>query len=246
MRIISDGFVPSYCIENVGDMEYYIPMVSFCNIPIKDVDLYMRYGKYGIGMSLEWTLRNSISPVVYVHETTPFRNLHSEINKIQMWNLVNKQIYNGIEAKLKGEQDETDYSEYRKMLSEINNITIPTIQFFKNWKTNYKGKDIITYQEREWRYIPKLEGDEKRILTNQDKEFKEIKKGVFRQKPHFPSHSLEIENLSDIKYVMIKEESQREKIINLLMRKFGKETVLESILAGRLSILTDEIIKSDF
>src|SRR5659263_94182 len=67
LKILKNGFEPSYCAERINDVEYYIPMISFCNIPLRDVDLYMRYGKYGIGMSLEWAEENSISPVVYIH-----------------------------------------------------------------------------------------------------------------------------------------------------------------------------------
>src|SRR5689334_2541951 len=80
--ILSNGFVPSYCQEEITDLIYLIPMVSFCNISIRDVDLYMRYGNYGIGMSVNWAIKNRISPVIYIHETSPFNNLDREINYI--------------------------------------------------------------------------------------------------------------------------------------------------------------------
>lgn len=44
-KILKNGFAPSYCSENINKIEYFIPMVSFCNIPLRDVDSYMRYGK---------------------------------------------------------------------------------------------------------------------------------------------------------------------------------------------------------
>lgn len=126
LKILKDGFAPSYCLENTISSEYYIPMVSFCNIPLKDVDQYMRYGKYGIGMSLDWALKNGISPVVYIHENTPFKDFSKKL----FYSCLNKNDINYFDV--------------------ILNATLPTIQFFKNWKTIYKGKEIITYHEREW------------------------------------------------------------------------------------------------
>lgn len=60
-------------------------------------------------MSMEWALINSISPVIYTHDTTPFLT----------------------------EQN----------LSSLEFLNI--FSFFKNWRTLYKKKEIITYQERE-------------------------------------------------------------------------------------------------
>jgi hypothetical protein len=247
LKILKNGFAPSYCDEKIGDFEYYIPMVSFCNIPLRDVNLYMRYGKYGIGMSLNWALRNSISPVVYIHETTPFRNLHSEINKVHLFNVANKMLAGQVKEITENIKDETDYSNLDELLNQINRITIPTIQFFKNWKTIYKQSEIITYQEREWRYIPDLiDSNEKRIITEHDEEFNVLKKIKFKPKPHLPEYLLKIDFIEDLKYIIIKTDEQRNKILNVLINKFGDKEVKNSILSGNLLIIKDEIIHNDF
>jgi hypothetical protein len=90
---LKTGFHPSYCQEKIGDLKYLIPMVSFCNISIRDVGLYMRYGDYGIGMTMDWALQNRISPVIYVHENSPFSDLHSRINKLLLWDVMGKPTY---------------------------------------------------------------------------------------------------------------------------------------------------------
>lgn len=97
LNILKDGFQPSYCYEKINDLEYYIPMVSFCNIPLTDVDDYMRYGKYGIGLSLDWAIRNGISPVVYIHENTPFANLHKQINVEHLTRLMGAMLQDGFD-----------------------------------------------------------------------------------------------------------------------------------------------------
>ena len=90
LGILKSGFLPSYCQETVGDLKYLIPMVSFCNISIRDVGLYMRYGDYGIGMTMDWALQNRISPVIYVHENSPFSDLHNKVNKLLLWDIIGK------------------------------------------------------------------------------------------------------------------------------------------------------------
>lgn len=175
--IVSNGFSPSYCVEQITDLTYLIPMVSFCNISIRDVDLYMRYGNYGIGMSIDWAVKNRISPVIYIHETSPFNNLHREVNKVLLTDLGSRQLADALrqfeEAIEKGEA--YNYTvpaddRHTQLLSDINKLTVPALQFFKNWKTQYNRQEIITYQEREWRYIPELR-EEKKIILSSDEEF---------------------------------------------------------------------------
>lgn len=193
LKILKDGFAPSYCLENINSSEYYIPMVSFCNIPLKDVDQYMRYGKYGLGMSLDWALKNGISPVVYIHENTPFKDISKKLFSSGLYkhNIDNYDI--------------------------ILDATLPAIQFFKNWKTNYKGKEIITYHEREWRYIPDLDDD--KVLAPY--EFNEMKTSHFIKKPHLPLYSINFD-IEEIRYIVINNENQRTKVINSLKKKYGK------------------------
>ena len=242
--MLQNGFIPSYCLEKVGDNKYYIPMVSFCNIPIKDVELYARYGNYGIGMSLDWAIKNCISPVVYTHEKTTFRNIHHEINNILIWDLMEKMIPNAIKAKLKDDEDKTDYSKFEEIIKQVNKITVPAIQHYKNWKVEYKGKEILTYLEKEWRFIPNL--PEKKIISSNEDEYQLLQEDKFRNKPHFPDFTLEISELSDLRYIMIKNNSQRNIIINILSKKFGKPNVIDSILNGNLLIFNPKNIKNDF
>lgn len=250
--IISSGFSPSYCLEKISDLTYLIPMVSFCNISIRDVDLYMRYGDYGIGMSLDWAIKNRISPVIYVHETSPFNNLHSEVNKLLIWDVINKQLADFQsqieEAVAKGE--EYKYSppaddKYTQLLSDINRITVPALQFFKNWKVLYNKQEIITYQEREWRYVPEL-SEEKKIIPSSDKDFEEFMDKKIKPKPHLPEYSLQISSITDIRYIIINKEEERNGIINCLKDKFGEQSVFDALFGGTLLILTDHQIKNDF
>lgn len=249
INILTNGFAPSYCEEKITDLTYLIPMVSFCNISIRDVDLYMRYGYYGIGLTIDWALRNRISPVIYIHENSPFNNLHRQINEILLWDLGSRQMADAVkqfeEANAKGEPYNYQSDEkHTKLLSDINKLTVPALQFFKNWKAEYRGNEIITYQEREWRYIPEL-GDGKKIILSSEAEFASYDKEV-RPKPHLPEHALQVSSITDLRYIIISHEEERSTIIKCLNEKFSNQKVLEALFNGTLIILTDQQVKNDF
>lgn len=249
--ILLKGFAPSYCQENITDLTYLIPMVSFCNISIRDVDLYMRYGSYGVGMTVEWAIQNRISPVIYIHESSPFNDLHSQVNKVLLWDLVNRQLADAQqqfeEAMKKGET--YNYSppndpRFNQLLATINELTVPTLQFFKNWKTIYEGNEIVTYQEREWRYVPTLDPGE-RIIPSTDAKFEEFADKNAKPKPHLPDKVLNFD-ISDIRYVIIKREDERDAIVRCLAGLYKPEVVTEAIVSGKLLILTDRQVRDDF
>jgi hypothetical protein len=241
IRILKNGFVPSYCLENINDFKYYIPMVSFCNIPFSDVNLYLHYGEYGIGMSLDWALNNSISPVVYIHKTTPFRNIHAEIKFYNHKNMIDEIFDCKPFDEVENNVNNYDYDNHTKKSNELNEIAVSAIQFYKNWETEYRNQNIRTYQEREWRFIPKLK--EKKIISEIDDDFKSIEK---KDKPHLPMHVIKLADIESIRYILIKNENQREKILNELNKKFGEAEVRKSILSGKLMIFTKRLINNDF
>lgn len=249
--ILLKGFSPSYCEEQIAESIYLIPMVSFCNIPIRDVDLYMRYGGYGIGMSIEWAVKNTVSPVIYVHENSPYNDLHRRTNMELLADMVQRQLEDvatQMEAAI--DRGEFDYHPkpkegYGKLLQIINrDITVPTLQFFKNWKVQYQQQEIITYQEREWRYVPNLK-DGKRIIESSDEEFDNYKNGT-KPKPHLPEYLLPIDSITDLRYIIISNEEERSGAIKCLIEKFGEKDILNALFSGTLFILTDQQVKNDF
>ena len=224
--IIMDGFKPSYCKEQIEGLQYLSPMVSFCNIPIGEVDKYARYGKNGIGMSMEWAIENKINPVQYIHKGSKFINiLHVE-----------------------GLFNETFNNQYEQRLVRI---AIDLLQNIKYWKTIHKGKEINTYQEREWRYVPDFSNsDYLEIIDSQYephiKKYDDFCDEEIKPKPHFPEFALEINKISDINYIVVTTELQRRSIIKLLENRFGEEDVFKAIINGKLSILTASQIRNDF
>lgn len=213
----------------------------------------MRYGDYGIGMNMEWALQNRISPVIYVHENSPFSGLHSKLNQLLLWDIIGKRMgrfrKNIEDAVAKGEDPDTSVGIEEEgdtnLIAAINEVTVPTLQYFKNWKIDYYGKEIITYQEREWQYIPLMEG-EKKIVSSMEDEYKYLIDEKHNPKPHLPKYALGIYSIKAIKYVIIKSDDERNTVFDALCQKFGKDAVSDALIGGRLILLTNEQVRNDF
>jgi len=179
----------------------YTPMISFCDLTImqlaNDSSHRNYFGDYGIGLKKSWGTNNGITPVMYVHRLSQaakqFPELISVTNRIE--NLLLK----------KG----VDYITTSKMKDEL----VDSLKYIKPykgiWHKGKKGKmSIIYYNEREWRYCPKL--DDHPILSGMIKENKnqiktinqELKKHIIKFQP------------KDIKFILLKTKKETERFTN--------------------------------
>ncbi len=95
-KILKEGFKSSHSFENfeflfegeINSTNYnFIPMVSFCDIPISSAkDHINKYGKYAIGLSVKWGVDNGLNPVMYISRNSKvinnFRYAYSNYNDI--------------------------------------------------------------------------------------------------------------------------------------------------------------------
>src|SRR5436189_3317155 len=74
--IISNGFYPKYNFEFTFLSDLFerkasylaVPMVSFCDIPLKAVKKHSnKYGECAIGLRKEWAEKHGLSPVIYIN-----------------------------------------------------------------------------------------------------------------------------------------------------------------------------------
>lgn len=241
-NIIRQGFIPSYCNEEIGDKKYLTPMVSFCNIPISEVDNYMRYGKNGIGMSLEWAIEKQLTPVTYTHKNSPYHKILASLSLMKLHQGINE-IFEGDRKNFLGIDILEDMALDQKSLIYKSNLKL--LQFLKNWETLYKGEKIITYQEREWRYVP-IDSKVVPIIEEDHSDYESYMDKEKKPKPHLPDYPLKIDHLSDIKYIVVTTEKQRGNIIGTLNKRFTEQETTLALLQGKLSILTASQIRNDF
>ena len=80
--ILKEGFKIKYCEEKLklanGNSNAAHPMISFCDIPLSGSKQHFEaYGKYGIGLTKDWAVRNGVNPVLYIDHNSLFaKSLH--------------------------------------------------------------------------------------------------------------------------------------------------------------------------
>lgn len=150
LNILENDFTPHYCIEDQrlifdefntkNSGEVAIPMVCFCDIPLSKVLKHSGfYGKYAIGFTKEWGIRNGICPVLYAHPSG--RSVKS------------------IRTILKNENSSSEKDFLAAFVKRYEG---------KVWKgDHYSKKEKLFYDEKEWRYVPDINADLLRISKDE-------------------------------------------------------------------------------
>jgi hypothetical protein len=150
--ILADEFHPHFCLENfnvlaprrsnVPELEFAVPLVSFCDIPLSQVEKHMdAYGRYGIGMRKEWGTKRKVAPVLYTYRGSRLAtSLHSLIVGVNRLSAAKKDV--------------------RQIQDHFYNVT----SFIKPYRGLLvrHGKRMARhkfYDEREWRFVPRMPRD---------------------------------------------------------------------------------------
>lgn len=219
--ILSNGFEAKYCLEDMkwlGVDFFPIPMVCFCDIPISRISLHTAfYGSYGVGVSKEWALKNSLQPVIYAPNTGSIAKLFNEIIDLGQ---------NKLEEACK-------IIDLKHHFVSVTTITKPLSG------NMLIGGEIIEkefYQENEWRFVPenfdvcKSNGNE--FYEQKDELNKTLAKNPLAFSPQ------------DIKYIFVKSESEVPIIFDFIQQNLGKWPLNEiKILISK--IISLETIQED-
>jgi hypothetical protein len=220
--ILKEGFRIKYCAEELklgkkGESKAAHPMVSFCDIPLSDSKQHFdAYGKYGIGLSKQWAIKNGINPVIYIDKNS----------------LIADSIYELIKERRKDDSNLT-----QKQKREILQIK----SYAKNYSGPLKRRNVDTqnykfYDEREWRLIPGKE-------TINNEKFSVALKYYTKNKSKYNN---KIENCrltfeaSDISYIIVEKTSEIHGIIKFLRNEFS-----EKCSANELDILFSKICSTE-
>lgn len=226
--ILSDSFRVKYCKETIkwkkGESVIHVPMVSFCDIPLSQIKNHIfNYGCYGIGLTREWAIKNFLNPVLYIEPSSNLAHSYEQT-------LLN---FAGLTL---------PSSSRRETLGRI----IDIVRYTKNYEglLERKGQPARTYRfsdEREWRYVPAIENDCELFYTATDFEKAGVKKkaadSVLDIRLAFES--------DDIKYIIIKDDSEIAGVISHLRNSKGANFTLGSIERLATRILTSEQILTD-
>lgn len=209
-KILKHGFWPRYCIEYGWSNKYIdfaLPMVCFCDIPLTQIKEHADfYGGFGIGVSPEWIRNNK--------NITPVQYISHESK---------------------------DFKLIGRLLTKLKNnaITDPEIsklQLAKKVSGKTVGKKEVLrtkkfYDEREWRYVPTMD-DSGQLIQPVDKHGTFDIEGFSKITE---SQKLKL-NIDDIRYLIIPNESYREKLI-----QFAR-TIYNKAIPAEVDVLISKII----
>jgi len=264
-NILITGFYPKLSLEKILNNEYYIPLVSFCDIPLSEINEHSQdYGKYLIGLDKEkWGKNNNINPVHYIICENN-NELYNDLN-----NSINQDLLEKIYGKNKTIRNRKEELISLTLLDNIlGYLKEEKGNIIKNGKVIRKNK--MFYYEREWRYIPKVEYDvigrksiilPKFLLLERKTNIKQLKgtateipKEDTKLKDGYNNRLKENHVLkfspTDVKYIIVEKERQIPRFINYLskLNQFGGNANItiedKKLLFSRLMSLNN--IKNDF
>lgn len=253
--ILADKFYGSYSRETFSwknqTTPFFVPTICFADIPNDKVSEYKSYGRYCIGLSKEWAVRNKLNPVLYIEKNSSISevlikslygslggilNLQQDVGKVQQ--VVDMAKKTKEPQHIVAAKTATDQLVSRMEAFEF---IIYSIYYTKHYqddlelKTGEVVKNYRFYEEREWRHVPEFqcavcelkmsEADYKRWRGN-------------GPKPRLTNVSLDFD-FADIEYLYV---DNQENIKNLTewiynLNKQGLTEEIQKLLVGKIQIL---------
>ena len=220
--ILKEGFLVKYCEErlklgNNGFSSAAHPMVSFCDIPLSTSQQHFdAYGRYGIGLSKDWAIKNGVNPVLYIDKNSLFANSLLELIKERRKKNTNLTRKQGLEI-LQIKSYAKNYSGSLKK----NKVDIPNYRF---------------YDEREWRLVPSNTTLDSAPFSVNLTEYREDKK---KYNDRISNFRVEF-TPKDISYIIVNKTTEIPKMI-----KFLREELSDKCSAKELDLLFSKICSTE-
>nr|WP_067063883.1 abortive infection system antitoxin AbiGi family protein [Mucilaginibacter sp. L294] len=182
-----------------------------------------RYGSYGIGLTREWGQANGLNPLFYVDKKSN----------------VGTSYYEAFVELLYGQKKKITE------LSTIDSKLLDVFRYMKNYEADLIRNEDITHDykfadEKEWRFVP----------VKKDANYMVIKKNSYLKAKDNANNLLSALRLQfepkDIKYIIIKHESEISEFINVVRDSKGKKYTLNDVERLMTRIITVEQIQTDF
>ncbi len=250
INILENEFRPHFCLEDLNiitsdlgfrdELVFAIPMVCFCDIPLSQVKVHMEtYGKYGIGLSKEWGKQNQISPMLYAYENSAIT--------FGARKMLEKVIEFFLNGNVHFENTPVNIITNIKYIAKV----VDELEWIESFIKPYEGKlwrdgkyssdKIRFYNEREWRFVPKLPEEFSPHRLTKAEYLDEKKKDSANEK--LRENCILKFKPSDIKYIIVKKDDEIISIINeIKLSKYDDDQ--KKLLYSR--VISSEQILEDF
>jgi hypothetical protein len=239
LNILREGFKPHFCLEDINPLgthlepeemfEYAIPMVCFCDIPLTQTKDHMsKYGDYGIGLSKDWGMRNKISPILYAHKNSEIMYTIEQVALEVLSLKCDKGVVCGIKDIVESAINWTNY-----LIKPYEG---------KMWRRVNYVENIHFYDEREWRYVPRLSENGYKYVMTKEKFLDQLQRNDANRKL-WPQTVLNFEQ-KDINCIIISCEDEIPHFIEEMEQidKYSKDEI--KLLFTR--VISAERIRKDF
>ncbi len=221
--ILREGFRIKYCAEvlklgKTGSSQAAHPMISFCDIPLSNSSQHFdAYGKYGLGLTKEWAVKNGVNPVLYIDKDS----------------LIAESIYSMIKERRKSDTNLT--AQQKREILQI-----------KSYAKNYKGtlkrngkpdkKNYVFYNEREWRLIPPKEKINNKSFSISLKIYHNDKE-KYNKEIDDCRYTFDIQ---DISYIIVEKTNEIPKMVKIL-----RDLHYDNVSGNNLDILLSKICSTE-
>ena len=243
ISILENGFYPCYSLEIKATKfpdELGVPMVSFCDLRLSDVAEHIGfYGNYGIGLKKEWAEKNELNPILYLSNNSTICKCLEAIfvSGLSLDSVQKLLLEKGIISKEKYNLYNENYTQFNLILGDF------AKPIFGKMYRNGRYIEKNFYNEREWRYIPKVDIDYKGWRI--EKEDFESSVSLAQANAQIAKKYVLKFNIDDIKYIIVSSENDIYSMINAIHEIYKIENdKSRQMLCSR--ILTVNQISEDF
>ena len=174
LSILKNGFYVRYSLENFESLindkaEIVFPMTCFCDIPLSQVKRHTStYGKYAIGLTKKWGMKNKINPIIYTYPNSATTSILNDVfgNIENFFDIEEEELKKfklNRSAEIVYERMNDRENKFSKRVEDVNSKLSHFIRYIKPYEGKFyrDGKYLENlvrfYDEREWRFTPSRE-----------------------------------------------------------------------------------------
>ena len=263
LSILKNGLYVRYSLENFESLindkaEIVFPMTCFCDIPLSHVRRHTNtYGKYAIGLSKSWGMKNQINPIIYTYPNSATTTILNDVfeNIENFFDIEEKELEKfklNRSAEIVYERFNTREEEFSKRVESVNSKLSHFIRYIKPYEGKfYRNGDYLEntvrfYDEREWRFTPSREFLFSKEMKDSYKSeyFKDLRKRRALNIKLAKHIKLTFEP-NDVKFIIVERDNEIPDMIKKLDDIFGKTASSNDLkLLGTRLISLEQILEN--